>query len=541
MVTGMWIKIAASLAALLLILVPAFVLARSIFVSDDGSCAGAPPVEPATKPTASLVSGLKEINYFPAAGGWTYMWTRWDEQTIDLDFERIAGLGANAVRIVVPAATFGYPDPKPEMLARLDEVVRLADRRGLRIHLTLFDWWESYSDVKGSARWVSRVLAPYRGDTRLAAIEIQNEPDTSNDRVLAWVAGTAPCVQRFAGAVPVTISADSVEKLRRLQEAAIPVDFYSFHYFGPATLAATQLRSAVAIAGTKPLFVGETGYATLPSAQPDSGPSRDQAWQHSYQEQYFRTVQQAAMSLGLPAVAPWTLYDFAPQAIPPSRTASIPEQYRYGLFQADGRPKPAATVVASIFNGKPLDQSFNNGFEQGAGAGIPANWNVWLPALATFARDSTTAHSGSASALIRASSAGSAGVPAYYLSPIAAFLPGQTYSSSVWAKGSNATGDSYLGLAWFDAAGRWIRTDPSDRLRSGTTDWSRLAVTAVAPPATAYVEIHLASANNSGAVWFDDVSFDALVPNAGQTEPRTEADPGHADPGSAALFKEVLS
>jgi hypothetical protein len=34
-----------------------------------------------------------------------------------------------------------------------------------------------------------------------------------------------------------------------------------------------------------------------------------------------------------------------------------------------------------------------------------------------------------------------------------------------------------------------------------------LSVTATAPPNTAYVQLHCKSGYNSGAVWFDDVTF----------------------------------
>jgi hypothetical protein len=44
-------------------------------------------------------------------------------------------------------------------------------------------------------------------------------------------------------------------------------------------------------------------------------------------------------------------------------------------------------------------------------------------------------------------------------------------------------------------------------MQPGTTDWSRLRLTARAPDEAATVQIHLVSADNSGAAWFDDVAF----------------------------------
>src|SRR5690349_14755417 len=94
--------------------------------------------------TRAFLGQLKLINYFPAHGGWSFMWQRWDAATLDADFARIAALHANTVRLILQAATFGYPSPAPAMQARLARTVALAQAHGLRVQLTLFDWWYRY-------------------------------------------------------------------------------------------------------------------------------------------------------------------------------------------------------------------------------------------------------------------------------------------------------------------------------------------------------------------------------------------------------------
>ena len=149
---------------------PAFVLAVALVAFHDGAALHASPVDDMRVP-----EDVRSISYFPARGGWTLMWTHFDAKAIDRDLSRIAWLRANTVRVIVPARVFGYPEPEAEMSARLEKVVDLAARHGLRVELTLFDWWHDYSDVAGSRRWAAAVLSPYAGDARIAFVELQNE------------------------------------------------------------------------------------------------------------------------------------------------------------------------------------------------------------------------------------------------------------------------------------------------------------------------------------------------------------------------------
>jgi len=124
-----------------------------------------------------------------------------------------------------------------------------------------------------------------------------------------------------------------------------PPDFWDFHYYGPTQNAYTQLGWIKALAAPLPLFVGETGFST-------SGSAADQPALEQAQAAYYQAVFAVAAALGLPSPAPWTLYDFSPGAIPAGETADNPAEYGYGLFQADGDPKPAVAVVRMAFSGK---------------------------------------------------------------------------------------------------------------------------------------------------------------------------------------------
>ncbi len=256
----------------------------------------------------SMIRDLKEVNYYPAADGWTYMWSRFDPMAIDRDFARIRALSANTVRIIVQAPVFGFPTVRPVMADRLSEVVGLAARHSLRVHLTLFDWWHQYTDIDGSKEWASSLLSRYQGDPRIAVVELQNEVYPQNPEVVAWVRTMLPYLSTV---LPGT--------LRTVSIAAVPPEVFA-------------------------LFTHE-----LKNSPPDF-------WDYHYYDQaqaaYYQAVFTAAAALGLPTPVPWILDDFSPGAIPPGPMADDPAQYDFGLFHLDGTPKPAAAVVRTAFSGK---------------------------------------------------------------------------------------------------------------------------------------------------------------------------------------------
>jgi len=336
-------------AVLLFFVVP---LIRGIDVavpSADGAARHVPSVRQSPAALEARVADLKEVNYYPATAGWTYMWTRFDPASIDRDFARIHSLGANTVRIIIQPMVFGFPTVRPVMADRLSKVIGLAAKHSLRVHVTLFDWWSQYTDVHGSKEWVSSLLSRYRHDQRIAVVELHNEVSPQDHKAVAWVRAMLPYLSTVLPGTLRTVSTPSVPPkafamfTRELRNS--PPDFWDYHYYGPARAAYSVLRSVKAAAAHRPLFIGETGYST------DQKPG-SQAAQERAQAAYYRSVFAAAEALRLPAPAPWILSDFLPWAIPlQSPAARKPAQYGYGLFQQNGTPKPAAGVVSRAFSG----------------------------------------------------------------------------------------------------------------------------------------------------------------------------------------------
>ncbi len=458
----------------------------------------------------AYVAGLKVVSYYPARNGWSRMWTNWDPGTIDADFGRAAALHFNTVRIIVQAWTVGYPTPQPYMQSRLAGAVALAAAHGLKVQLTLFDWWSSYTDIGGSEQWARAILAPYAGDSRIAFIELQNEIDPNNGTAMAWARHMLPYLRRIASGIPVTVSGQTgISGLSALVAAlrSSPPDFYSYHYYDSAALAFTKLQQAQQVVAPAPLFIGETGFSSAidNSVAADNGIPNVPAALEAYQDYYYRAVQNAASQLGLGSVAPWTLNDFQPGSI-----ASVPAgspEYGFGLYHVDGSAKPIAASVAQYLATGTVNTTFNSGFEQCAN-GVPAGWQIYRANQGTFSCDSTATHSGAFAAKISQSTGDSSGVPSFTVDPIiSGLVAGRTFTASVWARGSNVTGQTRIALCWFGINNQYLGQVGSAPLPAGTTSWTQLSVSASAPAGAAYVQIDLKSAYNTGAVWFDDISF----------------------------------
>ncbi len=477
--------------------------------------AGAAPATPADGPR--VPEDVRSISYYPAGGGWTFMWTRFDAEAIDRDLARVAWLRANTVRVIVPARAFGYPEPDPRMGARLERVVDLAARHGLRVQLTLFDWWHDYGDVGGSRHWATALLSRYAGDERIAFVELKNELRPQDEGAGDWAAALIPHVRELTRR-PVTVSVPALDAARDLQllrsalGAAQP-DFYSAHFYWRPELAAEHLRAAAAAVAPLPLRVGETGYSTAIPYDVLPGVPASTSAREAEQAYYLRSLANVTRRLGLPPIAPWVLSDFAPDAIPPDDPDlnGNGREYRFGLFRVSGEAKPAAAAVRTIFSDGQSD-GFNNGFEQAVrderGLPLPALWRIRPARGAAFTRDARTARTGRASARIDGAAAGTGPDAAFAIAPPdPGVRPGDRSTVTAFARAGSRCGDVGIALRWFASDGRVVGGAQSSSVRCGSLGWTRLRASGTAPADAAYVGIYLRAARTVGPAWYDDVAY----------------------------------
>jgi hypothetical protein len=473
-------------------------LAAAILVTGSGS-AGAAPLDRLTVPR-----DLRVVSYYPADAGWTAMWTKWNPARVATDLDRAAAVGANTVRAIVQPDTFGYPHVSPVYAARLAQFVELAAARGLHVQLTLFDWWYSWPDRRGSRTWARELLTPYARDPRIAFVELRNEILPKKETI-AWARRMIPFVRRVLPGTPITLSVAGPKLLGKLATlkrglARVPPDFYDVHYFGRGGESAyATLAAAKRTVAPTPLWLGETGYPTLVNASGFGGVPRTRDGQEIAQTQFLATVAWAAQANGLAPIGVWQLDDLMPAAVPNRVAAPEDPDLHYGLFRVDGSAKPAADVVRSVFAGT-VPLSFNNGFEDAVG-GVPARWEMSGDAM-WFAVDHSVAATGAASGEIAGTGTASYSI----VPPNGGVRPGTAVSVSVFARRATPVGSAAIVLEWHDRSGRLLAREMSPRLET-VGAWAQLAVRGTAPRRAAYVRIDLVAERIAGNVWFDDVTF----------------------------------
>ncbi|HEV2639107.1 MAG TPA: hypothetical protein VGX23_28445 [Actinocrinis sp.] len=452
------------------------------------------------------------VNYFPSDAGWQYMWTRWNPGQIDDDFATIATLGANAVRITVFPEVMGFPTPSPAMQSRLAQIVGMAAGHGLRVQLSLFDQFTDFADISDSVTWAHDLLAPLSAGSHLAFIDVRNELDApstiGNPQVYQWLDALIPAVESDAPGVPVALSVTTPAHITAFRAALrVEPDFWDLHYYSSDGLAYATMHEAVLAAAPQPVFVGETGFATSADDAPPGLPAGPASLE-AYQTHYYQVVEQAALSLGLGAAAPWALNDFTQAAIP---SRQQPDQYAFGLLHTDGTPKPAAAVIRQAFQTAAVSDDVNSDFSQAVTTPqgeLPAVWRLWEPDQASFALDPATGHDAPGSARISGSRGSDGGMPGFYTVPVQPqTVPGCGYRVTAWVRGQGATGTTVVNVSWFNAQGVFMTGADSAALAPGDTGWTELQAAATAPPGAAFAQIWLKSARNSGTVWFDDVSW----------------------------------
>jgi hypothetical protein len=446
----------------------------------------------------AAVHTARTINYYPSNAGWTAMWTSFDPIRIDADLTRAAALGADTVRVIVFPQTFGYPVPAPAYTGKLAQVVDIAEDRGLDVKLTLFDWWSNYTDVANSITWAQALVTPYANDPRVIAVELKNEIPPNDAAAIAWARQLIPAIRATAPAMPLTLTVNAGSGAAGMGDlraalATTPLDYYDFHFYGASERSLAEIRRAQAAVAPDPVVIGETGASTVSGTEGDQGA-------------YLARVFRAAGEAGVASVAPWTLTDFSPGAIPSNSTVSTqPAQYKYGLYRTDGTPKIGASVVGTAWTtGATPDSILNLGFEA---AVIDSPWRQYQPQAGAAVITTEAPRTGLRSARFSGTTRAGSNLPSLLTSPITPVQAGYPWHAEAYARGLAATGITEIALSWFDVNGTWIGQNTSNRLPAGTTTWTKLFVDAVAPAGAAGVQLHLKSGDNTGTVWYDDVAL----------------------------------
>ncbi|MDP0497858.1 MAG: hypothetical protein Q7Q73_16775 [Verrucomicrobiota bacterium JB024] len=164
-------------------------------------------------------------------------------------------------------------------------------------------------------------------------------------------------------------------------------------------------------------------------------------------------------------------------------------------------------LVPLIAHSEPLP---NSSFEvpDSVRSDVPKGW-VKSPADVEGAWDDTFSKDGNLSLRIDASTTSSPYGSIWITEDRIPAVPGQSYELTGWIKTLNAWGDNEIAFSWFDAHGKWIKTDRSPAV-NGTRDWTFVTLTATPPPNAASFRVTAGRkyrTESGGSSWFDQLTL----------------------------------
>jgi endo-1,4-beta-mannosidase len=350
------------------------------------------------------------INYWPARTAMRW-WTMFDgAETVD-DFARIRAGGFDSVRVFLLWEAFQPEADRVDhrMLARLVTVADLAHEAGLDIMPTLFtghmsgvDWipewalggmerdarfrvvsggrvvegglrnWYLDADVlRAQALFAGRAAEALAGHQALWAWDLGNE--NSNcvvpaDRALAraWLSRMTSAIGVADGAAQVTVGIhmEDLEEDRRLgpREAVDSCDFLTMHGYpiyarwarGDADEALVPFLARVTrwLGGGADVLFSEFGLPTYRGGDPGSERTRVASASPLVEEvraaEYVRGVLPGLRRAGATGAMLWCYSDYDPGTFEHPPLDEAIHERSFGLWRADGTPKPAVEVVKAF-------------------------------------------------------------------------------------------------------------------------------------------------------------------------------------------------
>jgi len=291
-----------------------------------------------------LESIIKGINYYPKDSPWDMFGKKFNSEIIDKDFELIASIGLNTIRIFVPYASFGKADVDSEKLNQLSRVMDIAEKYNLKVMITLFDFYGDYSisDWTLTHRHAEVIVSHLKNHNALLAWDIKNEPNLDFEsrgkaHVLGWLKHTINLVKSIDNDHPVTIGWSNAESAKILQDK---VDFVTFHYYehiDNLENVYNDLKKHI----KKSIVISEFGTSSY------GGIWNMFRGSEKKQEAYYKKAQETFIKHNIPYMS-WTLYDFEkiPQRVVGIKPWRKAPQKHFGFIDKKGRKKLSFKYIA---------------------------------------------------------------------------------------------------------------------------------------------------------------------------------------------------
>ncbi|WP_299060874.1 glycoside hydrolase family 2 TIM barrel-domain containing protein [uncultured Polaribacter sp.] len=290
-------------------------------------------------------AGIKGINYYPQATPWNMYGEAFDINIIENDFKIIKNAGLNSIRIFVPYEDFGKANVKIDKLEKLEQVLDSAEKEGLKVVVTLFDFYGNYDvlDWTLNHRHAEIVVDKFKNHNAILAWDVKNEPNLDfnsrgKENVTAWLDFMIYLIKSIDKKHPVTIGWSNTKSATILKDK---VDIVSFHYYEDVNNFESEYATLKENIKDKPIILQEFGLSSY------GGFWRPFASSEEEQANYYKKIQKVLTKNSIPFMS-WTLYDF--DDVPKEVLGKLPwrtnPQKKYGFINSDGIKKPSFEFIS---------------------------------------------------------------------------------------------------------------------------------------------------------------------------------------------------
>ncbi len=288
---------------------------------------------------------IKGINYYPKNSAWDTFGEAFNDDTIAGDFDIIKAAGLNSIRIFIQYEDFGQADVRPEKMKKLRTLLDLAEAKGLKVIVTLFDFYSDYSLESWTltGRHAEKIVSAFRNHRAIIAWDIKNEPNLDFDErdknnVLNWLRQMITVVKENDPNHLVTIGWSDTSAAKNLEDK---VDFVSYHFYN-AIDDFEKEHAALDKVTQKPLLMEEFGIPSYRGFWSWFGENKEgQADYHKKMQALIKQHHIAFMS--------WTLYDFphVPNQVAGRWPWQKNRQKKFGFIDEKGTKKPAFLYITN--------------------------------------------------------------------------------------------------------------------------------------------------------------------------------------------------
>ncbi len=288
---------------------------------------------------------IKGINYYPQSNPWETFGAEFSIDTIKKDFNIIRSAGLNTIRLFVPYEDFGKENVDESKLRSLRKTMDVAHGLGLKVIITLFDFYGDYSTLNWTLtqKHASIIVNKLKEHEALLAWDIKNEPDLDfetrgKDLVISWLSHMIDLIRSIDKKNAITIGWYAPESSKILKDQ---VDLISFHYYKPISMLDNTLLKLKEQFPEKPIVMQEYGISSYNGFwNPFGNSENDQAYYHKKAQKLIKKHDISYMS--------WTLYDFntIPDKVIGWKPWEKQIQKEYGFIDKAGNKKPAFQFIS---------------------------------------------------------------------------------------------------------------------------------------------------------------------------------------------------